>query len=76
MRVPFAALLLQARESVAAEDFDIPHDLKSGRSSAENRLLMQELFARYGQLLQEWPAIVEATRDLKTAGLGGAVAAR
>jgi len=68
-------LLLNARESLAEEDFDIPHDLKTGRTSAENRIFMQELFSRYGQLLQEWPAIVEATRELQTAGVNLAVPA-
>jgi hypothetical protein len=62
-------LLLNARESVTAEDFDIPHDLKTGRTSAENRHFMQTLFARYGQLLQEWPAIVEATLELRARGV-------
>ncbi|MGB8170886.1 MAG: hypothetical protein WCF18_25500 [Chthoniobacteraceae bacterium] len=69
-------LLLNARESLAEEDFDIPHDLKTGRTSAENRLFMQTLIARYGQLVQEWPAIVEATRELQESGIGLAVAAQ
>ncbi len=64
--------LLNARASLQQEDFDIPHDLKKGRTSAESRILMQELFRRYGQLLQEWPAIVEATRELRAAGVGPA----
>ncbi len=63
-------LLLNARESLTEEDFDIPHDLKTGRTSVENRLFMQTLIARYGQLLQEWPSIVDATRELRSAGLG------
>lgn len=62
-------LLVNTRESLTAEDFDIPHDLKTGRTSAENRLFMQQLFARYGQLLQEWPSIVEATHELRDAGI-------
>jgi hypothetical protein len=63
--------LLNARASLAEEDFDIPLDLKtSGRTSAENRVFMQTLFARYGQLLQEWPAIVEATLELRGEGIG------
>jgi hypothetical protein len=67
-------LLLNARASLAEEDFDIPHDLKTGRTSAENRLFMQTLIARYGQLLQEWPAIVEATRELHAVGVNLATA--
>lgn len=68
-------LLRNARESLTEEDFDIPHDLKTGRTSAENRRFMQELFARYGQLLQEWPSIVEATRELSATGIRLAVPA-
>jgi hypothetical protein len=68
-------LLRNARESLAEEDFDIPHDLKTGRTSAENRLFMQELFARFGQLLQEWPGIVKASRELRAAGVRLAVPA-
>jgi hypothetical protein len=65
--------LLQAREALTADDFDIPYDLKTGRTPAENRVFMQQLFARYGQLLQEWPAMVEAACDLRTAGLSLAI---
>ncbi len=68
--------LLNARASLQQEDFDIPHDLKTRRTSAENRVFMQELFRRYGQLLQEWPAIVEATRELKAAEVGLAAQVR
>ena len=68
--------LLNARESLQQEDFDIPHDLKTGRTSAENRVFMQELFRRYGQLLQEWPSIVEATRELRASGVGLTAPAR
>jgi len=44
--------LTNVRESFTEEDFDIPLDLKKGRTSAENRIFMQTLFARFGQLLQ------------------------
>ena len=62
--------LLNAHASLQQEDFDIPHDLKTGRTPTENRVFMQELFRRYGQLLQEWPAIVAATGELRAAGIG------
>jgi hypothetical protein len=62
--------LANIREAITADDFDIPYDLKASRTPAENRAFMQVLFARYGQLLQEWPAIVEATRELRAAGIG------
>jgi hypothetical protein len=57
------------REALQHEDFDIPYELKAGRSSAENRVLMQKLIASYGLLLEEWPAIVAAARDLREAGI-------
>ena len=62
------AYLDHAREAMAFEDFDIPFDLKGARTSAENRMLMQEMFARYGALLQQWPAMVDAARGLSEAG--------
>ena len=37
--------------------------------------LLWALFARYGQLLQDWPAIVEATLALREVGVGLSVAA-
>ena len=36
----------------------------------ENRGLMQSLTARFGGLLQEWPAMVEAARTLREEGRG------
>jgi hypothetical protein len=62
--------LLHAHAALAEEDFDIPHDLKAARAPAENRVFMQQLIARYGRLLEEWPAIVEATAALREAGVG------
>ncbi len=67
--------LENARASLTAPDFDIPLDLKNGRSAEESRAFMRQLFARYGALLEEWPAIVEATRELRRSGVG-IVAAR
>ena len=67
------AYLANVRESLEQEDFDIPLDLKASRTSAESRALMQQLFARYGDLLQEWPAIVEATGELSAEGTGIAI---
>ncbi len=62
------AYLDHAREAVEFEDFDIPFDLKPGRTSEESRALMQRLFAEFGRLLQAWPAIVSAAKEAKESG--------
>ena len=64
------ALIDHARESIAHDDFDIPFDLKSDRPAEESRALMQTLIGRFGALLQEWPAMVEAARTLREEGQG------
>ncbi|MEI9894949.1 MAG: hypothetical protein WDN28_13945 [Chthoniobacter sp.] len=58
----------RTREALQREDFDIPQELKAGRSSGESRGLMQKLIAGYGLLLEDWPGIVAAARDLRRAG--------
>jgi hypothetical protein len=60
--------LAHVRDALTFDDFDIPWDLKGPRSAEENRKLIQELFARYGQLLEEWPAIVAAAREVNLKG--------
>ena len=65
------AYLDHAREALAFEDFDIPFDLKAARTPAENRVLMQEMFSRFGALLQQWPSMVDAARGLGDAGGAG-----
>jgi hypothetical protein len=54
-----------SRDRMQREDFDIPHELKAGRTNEENRDVMQKLIAGYGLLLQDWPAIVTAARELR-----------
>jgi hypothetical protein len=56
------------RDTMQHEDFDVPHELKAGRTIEENRDLMQKLVASYGMLLEDWPAIVSAARDLRREG--------
>ncbi len=64
------ALIEHTRAALGHDDFDIPLDLKTGRSPEENRVLMQSLTARFGALLQEWPAMVEAAIALRREGQG------
>ncbi|MHA3773739.1 hypothetical protein ACXR0O_19575 [Verrucomicrobiota bacterium sgz303538] len=58
------------REALTHEDFDIPFDLKERRTPAEARALIQSLIGRYGNLLREWPAMVEAAAELRRRGEG------
>lgn len=58
------------RQALTHEDFDIPFDLKPGRTPGEARTLIQTLLGRYGRLLQEWPAMVEAAAELRRRGEG------
>lgn len=64
------ALIEHARAALGHDDFDIPFDLKADRSPGENRALMQSLTARFGRLLQEWPAMVDAAWALREDGRG------
>ncbi|MEQ1858362.1 MAG: hypothetical protein ABMA13_00340 [Chthoniobacteraceae bacterium] len=56
--------LAHVRDALTHDDFDIPFDMKCDRSDAENRVLMQELFARFGLLLEAWPDLVSAAREI------------
>lgn len=56
------------RDMMQREDFDIPYELKAGRTNEENRDLMQKLVSSYGLLLEDWPAIVATARDLRREG--------
>ncbi len=48
----------------------VPIDLRSGRSPDEAMELCRAMVREYGELLVWWPAIVEAARGLREAGLG------
>jgi hypothetical protein len=67
-REDLEAYLAHVREALTHDDFDIPFDLKSGRSDDENRQLMRVLFSRYGRLLQDWPDMVAAAREINAQG--------
>jgi hypothetical protein len=64
------ALIEHTREALGFDDFDIPLDLKPGRTPDESRVLMQSLIGSFGALLQEWPAMVEAAQALRDEGRG------
>ncbi len=52
------------RGAFTHDDFDIPYDLKSRGEPRMVRRLMQRLIARYGHLLEAWPAIFHAAKEL------------
>jgi len=62
------AYLAHVRDALTAPDFDIPLDLRGTRSDEENRAFMQQLVARFGALLQAWPALVQAAREINSRG--------
>lgn len=63
-RADMEAYLAHVREAITHDDFDIPFELKADRSAAENRELMRQLFVRFGRLLEAWPDLVSATREV------------
>jgi len=62
------AYLEHCQEALAVEDFDIPYDLAGRRSAEENRRFMRRLCAEFGRVLEEWPAIFAAAREMNTQG--------
>ncbi len=59
----------RTREGMEREDFDVPFELKAGRTLEENRELMQKLIHGYGLLLEDWPGIVSTANDLRREGV-------
>ncbi len=62
------ALIDHFREAITRDDADIPLDLQSQRPASETRELMRQLYRRYALLLQEWPAMIEFARELRSNG--------
>ena len=50
------------------DDAIVPTDLRLGNDVDSARRLSQELVARFGELLEAWPAIVAAARRLRAGG--------
>jgi hypothetical protein len=63
-RQDLEAYLNHVRMALTHSDFDIPFDLKGGRSAEETRQLVQRLFLEYGRLLIAWPGMVAAAREI------------
>jgi hypothetical protein len=54
--------------TVVSEDFAHPVDLAAGRGPEEVQRLTARLVGRFGRLLQAWPALVDAARELRARG--------
>lgn len=54
------------RTSVSAAGAEIPLDLQAARPAEETRAFMQTVIGHYGELLQSWPAMVEAARGVSS----------
>ena len=55
-------------QASAAEDYMVPRDLRAGRDVNATRQLSQELIAKFGELLEAWPAMVDAAKRLRAKG--------
>jgi hypothetical protein len=55
-------------KATSTEDYIVPRDLRHGHDAEEARRLSQELVAKFGELLEAWPAIVAAARRLRANG--------
>lgn len=57
------------RQALPREDYVVPVDLLEGRTPAEARELSKRVVFKFGQLLQAWPDIVAAAKDLRSRGV-------
>lgn len=55
-------------KATTAEDYVVPRDLRNGHDVKQARQLSQQLVARFGELLEAWPAIVTAATRLRASG--------
>ena len=56
------------RRAAAGKDYVVPRDLLDAGDVDATRLLTRELVAKFGELLEAWPVLVEATRQLRARG--------
>jgi hypothetical protein len=56
------------RETATRDDCIVPRDLGSGGDDEDTRRLSQQLVAKFGRLVEAWPALVDATVRLRAKG--------
>jgi len=57
------------REAIVRPDYFVPRDLEGLGSAEEIRLLVQGLIHEHGRLLEHWPDLIQATRELREKGI-------
>lgn len=61
-------LIERLAQAPARPDFTVPTDLRVRHDVADARRLSQELVVKFGELLDAWPAVVDAATRLSLAG--------
>lgn len=56
------------RRAAAGKDYVVPRDLGDALDVDAARLLTRELVEKFGELLEAWPVLVEAARQLRARG--------
>ena len=56
------------RGTATRNDYIVPRDLGNAGDEEDTRRLTQQLVAKFGQLLETWPALVEAASRLRAKG--------
>jgi hypothetical protein len=62
-------VLAHMHDALAGESYATPWDLAEAFGPARAGAMAQRLVLRTGQMLQNWPALVEAARDLRRTGI-------
>src|SRR5205823_224229 len=62
-------LLAEVRRALPNPAYTIPYDLSAICGDEDARPRFQRLVGRFGELLQAWPAIVSAARELRARGV-------
>jgi hypothetical protein len=59
------------RAALSRPDADLPYELRetTARNPAQSRALLQRLMIEFGRLLETWPEIFAAARDLRMEGI-------
>lgn len=67
-RADVEAYLEHTRAALTFDDFDIPFDLKKTEDAHEVGKLMRRLVFEFGRLLEAWPDLFEAAKNLRARG--------
>jgi hypothetical protein len=62
-------LLVTLREALPSPSYQLPCDLSAVYGAEDTRPRFQQLVCRFGELLQAWPQMVDAARELRARGI-------